>query len=298
MNWRRIRKWSLIAGVIGLVVVSAAAWNVGGALVASAHRAVGPPPTDFAAKTIEIPSKSGATLAAWHLPLPDSHATVIFLHAIRGDRRSMLSRARLFRDRGYSTLLVDLQAHGESRGEQITVGYLERHDVLAAVNYIRTESPHHQIAIIGRSLGGAATLLAKPNVDALVLESVYPTVSEAVHNRIAMRLGPLHHVVAPMLLVQLKPRLGCSYSQLRPIDQINKVHCPVLIASGESDQHTTLEETRRIYNAASKPKKLVIFDGAAHVDLLAYDSQKYESEVMGFIDEVLAEAFLRDVPNN
>lgn len=188
-------------------------------------------------------------------------------------------------DAGYATLLVDLQAHGESSGDNITAGFRERHDVAAAVDYARSRNPNHKIGVVGRSLGGAATLLASPlEIDALVLESVYPTITEAVHNRVSIRLGPFHHVVAPILLAQLKPRLGIWPSQLRPIDHIEAVNCPVMVAAGGIDRHTSLAESKRLYNAACEPKQLLIFADASHVDLLAHDPRKYETQVLGFLD--------------
>jgi len=276
--------------LVGIATLSAfaglalAVWLVGGMLVRPAKRLVGSPPNDLMAETVQLRSQSGAVLVAWHLIVPDSRATVILLHPIRGDRRSMLSRARLLHKRGYSTLLVDLQAHGESSGQAITLGHLEKHDVKAAVQYVRANSPEQKIAVIGRSLGGASTLFAKVDIDVVVIESVYSSVTEAVHNRIAMRLGPFHRAVAPLLLVQLSPRLGISPGQLRPIDHIGQLQCPVLIAAGDQDQHTTIHETRRLFAAASDPKELVVFKGAAHEDLLGFDPPKYENGVIGFID--------------
>ena len=141
--------------------------------------------------------------------------------------------------------------------------------------------------MVGRSLGGAASLLASPlNIDALVLESVYPTITEAIHNRVSMRFGVLHHILAPALLVQLQPRLGVSPSQLRPIDHIQDVGCPVLVASGDCDQHTTWAETQRLFGAARKPKQLALFEGAAHTDLLTYDRNKYQT-IIDFLNSHL-----------
>ena len=287
MNWRRIRKWLLLIAGIGSVATVVVAWLVGDALVAPANRVVGPPPNDFPASTVTISSASKATLAAWHLPVSQSNATAILLHPIRGDRRSMISRARLFNKHGYSTLLVDLQAHGESTGQNITMGHLERYDVLAAVEYIRSIDPNQKIVIVGSSLGGASTLFAPPDIDAILLESVYPTVSEAVHNRVQMRLGVLHHIVAPLLLIQLRPRLGVLPDQLCPIDQLAGIHCPILIASGDCDRHTTIEETRRLFGAANEPKHLIVFEGAGHVDLLAHDHAKYENEIVAILNKII-----------
>lgn len=262
-------------------------WMVAGALIQPANRVVGGPPADFPASSISIESQSGTSLKAWYRPVSKASATVILLHPLRGDRRDMLDRARLLHRRGYSTLLVDLQAHGESIGENITVGHREKFDVLASVEFVRDKSPDNKVAIIGWSLGGAAAVLASPEIDLLVLESVFPTLEEAVHNRVKMRLGPLHHVLAPLLLMQLRPRLGISSDQIRPIDHLAKMSCPVLVASGDQDVHTTLDETRRMFDKTNEPKKLVVFEGAKHEDLFQFDQAKYEQEILNFLDSVL-----------
>ena len=286
MNWRRIRRWLAILVGVGAVALFGVAWFVGGALIAPANRTVGEPPADFPATAVKIESESGATIAGWHLPIPNSRATAILLHPIRGDRRSMLSRAKLMRLHGYSTLLNDLQSHGESVGHNITVGHLEKYDDNAAVEFIRSIDANQKIVIIGCSLGGAAAFFANPDVDVIVLESVYPTVSEAVHNRIQMRMGFMHHIVAPLLLFQLNPRLGVSPDQLCPIDGLTQLKCPIVIASGDRDEHTTIDETNRMFDTANEPKKLVIFQSAAHVDLLAYDPSKYENEIIAFVNQI------------
>ena len=288
-RWRRITRRVAAAFVALSLLVLIAAWIVGGRLVAPANRSVGPPPDDFQAATVEIDSSSGSTLAAWHLKVPDATATIILLHPVRGDRRSMLSRARMLHDAGYSTLLVDLQAHGGSPGENITMGYLERFDVLAAVEFIRDHGPEQKIGVIGWSLGGAATLLASPDIDVLVIESVYPDITRAVHNRVQMRLGPLHRLLAPLLLVQLEPRLGVAADQLRPIEQIGDLACPVLVLGGTQDLHTTSEKTQALFDAANQPKELYLFEGATHQDLFEFDPSEYKSRVLRFVEEHLAD---------
>jgi fermentation-respiration switch protein FrsA (DUF1100 family) len=236
----------------------------------------------------KIDSDSGSSLATWYIPAKDAHATIILLHAIRGSRLDMLGRARLFHDAGYTVVMIDLQAHGESPGQHITVGYLERFDARAAVNFAREKDPANKIAVVGCSLGGAAAVLASPlDIDAAVLESVYPTIEEAVHNRIAARLGPLSYILSPILIRELQFRSGISPSELRPIDHMAELQCPVLVASGDADRHTTPAETERMFAAASEPKQLVFFKGAAHVDLQSYDAEQYKREVLPFLEEYL-----------
>jgi uncharacterized protein len=88
------------------------------------------------------------------------------------------------------------------RFHAITFGWRERFDVLAAVQYLNARLPDQPVAVIGSSLGGAAALLATPPLDlqAAVLEAVYPSIDRAIVNRLHMRIGSFGKLVAPLLL--------------------------------------------------------------------------------------------------
>lgn len=195
----------------------------------------------------------------------------------------MLGRAAILGRAGYSTFLIDLPSHGESDGEMITAGWRERHAVSAAVNFVKQQNPEYQVAMIGWSLGGAAALFASPlDVDAMVVESVFSNVTEAVHNRVSMRLSWLHHVVAPCLTSQFYLRLGITAAELSPIEYVAAVDCPFLVLAGDEDDHTTLVESKRMYAAAVEQRQMFIFKGAAHRDLHKYDPDAYEETVVAF----------------
>jgi fermentation-respiration switch protein FrsA (DUF1100 family) len=201
----------------------------------------------------------------------------------------MVDRALVLHAAGYSTLLIDFQATGESPGDAITFGWRERLDVIAAVQTLRRMLPGEPIGIIGTSLGGAATLLAAPvlDVEAVILEAVYPSIDVAVENRLRMRLGSLGAALSPLLLVQLRLRLGVSPSELKPVDRIALLRCPVLIIGGSVDQHTTAADTQRLYAAAREPKELWLIPDAAHVDYLRAGGEDYQQRVLAFFDRAL-----------
>ncbi len=282
---KKRRRGVLLGALLAAVFVAAVAcYAVGSALSAPRLHLVGPPPSDLNAVAVEFSGLSG-----WFVRAKAGAPCILLMHGIRADRRSMIERARLLRQAGYSSLLFDFQAHGESPGQYITFGYLESANARAAVALLHTTFQCPKIAAIGQSLGGVAALLGEGplQVDALVLESVYPTFEEAVADRLRLQLGRAAVMLGPLLTMQLKPRLGIDVQVLRPIDHIASFRQPLLVLSGTEDQHTRLEEARRLFEAANEPKEFWAVEGAAHEDLYKFVPEAYGQRVLGFLGKYL-----------
>jgi pimeloyl-ACP methyl ester carboxylesterase len=218
---------------------------------------------------------------------------VLLVHSIRSNRVEMLSRARFLNEQGYGALLIDLQAHGETSGARITFGARESEDVQAAVAYLRNNFPGERLGAIGVSLGAAAIVLAKPplRLDAVVLESLHPTIQEAVENRLRLHLGQFGPLLAPLLLYQISLRLHIPREELNPINHIGDLRAPLLLISGTDDRHTTVAETERLFEAARPPKELWIVPGGGHFNMHTYAGKEYENRLSDFL-----EWYLRKTP--
>lgn len=271
-------------------VLLGSAWVLGSKLVEPANHKVSMP-AGFSAPTVSIPGV-GHSIAGWWVDRGEDSPVVLLLHAVRADRSTMVSRAQLLMRHGFSVLLIDLQGHGETPGEAITLGFRESTDVVAAREWIKHTAPGRKIGVVGCSLGGASVLLApQPSgFDAVVLEAVYPRIARAAENRIRIRLGFLAPVLTPLLMMQLEPRLHITAADLEPIRSIGRLGAPVLVAAGSKDEHTTLEESRELFDAASQPKFTWVVEGARHQDLLAFDKQGYEEHVVGFLKRTLLDS--------
>src|SRR5438105_33367 len=284
MNRKRLFALAAIFLMIGIAVPFAIGW----ALAAPVQISIGTAPSDLDAETVEFKSDSGAIVKGWWCRTVNSRGVVLLLPGIRANRLCLVDRARFLRRAGYSVLLIDFQATGETKGDHITFGWKESRDVLAATNFARQIDPTARIAIIGSSLGGVAALLATPplKVDALVLEAVYPTIEIATRNRMENYLGAFGGMVAPLLLGQLQLRLGVSASQLRPIDHIADVDCPVFVVSGKKDRNTRPDDTRMLFARAQSPKQLWFVPNAGHADLHRAAREKYETRVLAFLEQM------------
>ena len=201
----------------------------------------------------------------------------------------MLERAVFLYQQQMNVLLFDFQAHGESNGETITFGYREAHDVEAGFQFLRKQTGDIPLGAIGFSLGGAAVLLGDTaqNLDFLILEAVYPDIETAISNRLAMRLGKLGALLTSLLTRQLHRRLGVDAKQLRPIEGMQALHCPVFVIGGSEDRRTTVTDSMRMLDAAKTSKSFWIVDGASHENFYAYSPAEYEKRVLGFIEKVV-----------
>ncbi len=276
---RRLLPFALVL----VVCVVAATYYAGSLLAQPDPHAVGPPPRDLPVEPVEL-TGAGGPVRGWFVAGKPGHGAVLLLHALRADRRSMTGRARFLHRAGYAVLTIDLQAHGESPGDHITFGHLESRDAAAGARYMKNRLPEERLGVIGVSLGGASALLGDTAAlaDAVVLEAVYPTLRRAVENRMAMRLGEVGRLLAPLLLWQVEPRLGFDPVALAPIERVAKIAGPALIVGGTEDRHTPPADTRALFAEASAPKALWLIAGAGHLDFHAFTQQPYEDRILTF----------------
>jgi len=277
-----------VSAILLLLGGTAFAWTVGSLLVAP-HQTTVSLPTSFAGTDVTFPSPSGAQLRGNLLHGEAGKGIVILMHGVRGNRGAMADHAAFLHRERFSVLLFDFQAHGESTGSKITSGYLESMDAAAAVLFAREKFPTERIGVLGSSLGGAAVIVAEPplQIDAAVLELVYPDIDTAIKNRIAIVLGNWARPFSFMLVWQLKPRLGISPAALSPADKIAHLPCPKLILAGAKDRHTTLTDTQLLFSRAKPTKELWIIENAAHQNLHAIAGIEYEKKIIAFLEQHL-----------
>lgn len=279
----------LAVAALALAGLGAALAIVAGEMLTRPARAQAPAvPPGLQARPVTIPVPGG-TVAGWLAAGAPGQGAVLLLHGVRASRLQMVGRAKFLQAAGYTVLLIDLPAHGESTGDRITFGAVESAAIRATLGYLQQSAPGERVAVVGVSLGAASLILggAGPVPAAVVVESMYPTLREAVTNRLELRLGPPGRLLAGPLLWQLPLRLGLSESDLRPIDRIAALTVPIAVAAGTLDRHTTWPETLRLFEAAGAPKELWPFEGAAHVDLHRHAPDLYEQRLLGFLSRHL-----------
>ncbi|WP_163831815.1 alpha/beta hydrolase [Spartinivicinus ruber] len=242
----------LIVGVVAVLTLSLTVlYAVGTQLIRPTLSNIIKPEMSLPVEIITFRGIDNIQLKGWLIRNSVSSAGVLLIHGNQSNRLSMLSRAKFLYQAGYSVMLFDLRAHGESGGDYKTFGYLEAQDAKLAIRLFKQKAKLQTVGIIGTSLGGAAAVLndVPLPVEAIVIESVYPTIKKAITNRLTARMGEWGTYFEPLLTYQLPLRLGVKPSDLQPVKDIENITKPILVIGGEKDTRTTLEDTQWLYKS-------------------------------------------------
>lgn len=289
----RFRRWFGLLFLAGSLALLGGAWAIGTLQSRAANTAIAPPPSP--GRDMMLRSTDGLPVAASYWPGADaSSPAILLLHGNDSSRASQYELAGWLARQGYAVLAIDFRGHGESAKVSRSFGYYEARDAAAALAWLRREHPGARVAIIGSSLGGAASLIGEHGAlpaDALILQGVYPDIRAAIRNRIAQRLGDWPAAaLEPLLSYQSKLRTGVWPDRLSPVAAVARYRGPLLVIGGGDDHYTPPSETRRLFAAAPGRKRLWIAPGRGHNDLLATQDRAWQDHVLRFLDETLTPA--------
>ncbi|HEV3342360.1 MAG TPA: alpha/beta fold hydrolase, partial [Pirellulales bacterium] len=212
---------------------------------------------------------------------------VLLLHGNGSSRTAMQNVMRMLVAEELTVMSISLRAHGDSTGEINDFGFGARHEVVAAVRFLEAEFPGRPIYIVGRSLGAAAALFAADElgdrVAGYLLEQPYTDLAGATWNRLQSRLPPVLDWVAyrgmRCCAVALFP---VDLAIVAPADHLLSIpkEVPITIATGSADRHARLEEVRDMHRRVADHTRLIVFEGAEHVDLDRYDPGLYRQTLL------------------
>ena len=110
---------------------------------------------------VEIKSHDGLRLHGHYLAHPSPRGIILQVHGYRGCGAFDFSCAtEPFYKMGFSLLVIDQRASGESEGEHITFGYYERYDVVEWAKYLGERFPDLPVVMDGVSMGASTVMFA------------------------------------------------------------------------------------------------------------------------------------------
>lgn len=257
-------------------------------------------PTDegVPAERLEFASaEDGTKLRGWLLAPastqpgapPSAGRGVVLIHGLdscgwAGQHRAA---AKEYARKGFTVVVFDLRAQGDSAGHQLGLGWKERGDVRAAVGVLlgRGIAPG-KIGLHGSSYGAATALLsaaAIPEVGAVVADSSFADVRELMNAELRRKVGAAA-ALAPCVQFLARALYGLELAEIPPLLAVPKIAPrPIFFLHGSQDARIPVEHGRRLHAAAQPGDELWILSGAGHTEGFRRMPTEYLARTTGFL---------------
>ena len=236
---------------------------------------------------IEITSKDGLKLRGEYFNFGYDRAALI----LAGRAETVLYCyyfADLFQKAGCNVIVVDPRACGLSEGIYTTAGMKEGEDAGLWIDYIHERYGIEKFFIHGICVGSAQAIYVaaahQAYLKGIILEGPYSAFYKVLLMRTKNHGKPTFPVCIQMAMLY-KKLAGVNVFKNKPIEEIKKVEVPALFLCGREDKSNSPDDFELIYNACgSAKKKFVWFDHGAHSHLRIVNLEKYDSEVIEFLN--------------
>jgi pimeloyl-ACP methyl ester carboxylesterase len=293
----RHAKKALLAGAAALIL--AASGYVGISYVAAdrfstdyPHTRVDRAPAVHAATYEDVAFRTvdGYTLRGWYFPVASDR--VVVLLPGREDDRTWGGRYELIADSlvaaGYSVLMFDMRGHGSSDGTRYTMGYFERYDVVAAIDYLVARGfLDRDVALLGISMGAATelvTLPLRPGVGPVIVDSSYSDLAAVMRENLPDHFG-LPSVFVPGIEVAARVAWGIDVAQIRPVDAVRShpERAFLFIQCDRDDWVLPYHATALRAASANPASELWMASGCEHVGASTDHPDEYRERILAFL---------------
>lgn len=247
--------------------------------------------------SITIDGRGKLTALYLRAPQPTNRVALL-LHGYNDRAESMLHIAHIYNhDMNFNVLLPHFYAHGESEGDHIDMGWLDRFDMIRWINVadsmFRGDSASTQVVVHGISMGGFTTMCISgekcpPCVKCFVEDCGYTSVWDEfageMRNEFDLPAFPLMHTTSLLC----KIRYGWTFGEASAINQLKKSTLPLLFIHGDADTFVPYAMLNRLYKAKTKGyKEKYIAHGTEHARSFTDHPEEYSQRVESFVSRFI-----------
>jgi dipeptidyl aminopeptidase/acylaminoacyl peptidase len=246
-----------------------------------------------ALRDVSVTASDGSYLQGWFAHPADANGdAVILLHGVGDNRQGMMGFAELFLSNGFTVLVPDSRAQGESGGAFPTYGLKESDDVHRWFDWLVMQPHSKCIFGMGESMGAAVLLQSvekERRFCAVIAESSFASFRQIAF----VRVGQLFHTGTWLGKVALRPAVelaflygkltrGINLGDASPERSVVGSHVPILLIHGLADDNIPFQQSERI--RAHDPADIVLWEVplAGHCGAVNAAGKEFNTRVLGW----------------
>lgn len=239
---------------------------------------------------VTIKSNDGLTLHGDYYPAEKpSDNLVICFHGYTSARMSSCSFAAYMHKLGFDCLLVDNRAHGDSEGEYIGFGILDRHDCISWIEYVNEKfDSKKNILLYGVSMGATTIMMAAAdkkipaNVRALVADCGFTSPYEVFCHVLKKDYKLSEFPIMNFNNVICRKKAGYGFKDYSTLTAVKETDKPILFIHGEEDNFVPVWMTKKNYEECVSDKDILLVPNAAHGASYYENPSLYQEKVSEF----------------
>ena len=219
-----------------------------------------------------------------------SNVTVICIHGYTSHaEREWAFPGLFYLSLGYNVLIPYQRAHGLSGGKYISLGALERVDMLGWVDKINELNPDGSILIHGLSMGGgiALDMCAKEmkNVKAIISDAPSESVKGMFEGIASHSFKKDSEKIAQCAIARFEKEFGVDIMELERVENVSNSKYPLLLSAGSNEHCEELFDL--IMRRNPKPTEITILPGCNHGNGMYKQTELYQGTIKKFIHSVI-----------
>ena len=239
-------------------------------------------------KKISILSKDKLKLFGFYKD-NNKNKIALLVHGYGGSHYDMIDYAKLFEEKEYDILAIDLRAHGASEGDYVSMGQLEQEDLKLWIENILSIKPNYKIVLFGVSLGASTICL---------------TLGQKISNQVVLAIEDCGFANAEkqVSLVFAKTKMKGKFFfnlyksyinrtkniDLKKLDiciSLKKSKIPVMFIHGDNDSFVSTENVYKMSECLPENRRyLYIAKDAGHIKSYYTNPIQYKKELYNFLN--------------
>ncbi|MBO4722274.1 MAG: alpha/beta hydrolase [Muribaculaceae bacterium] len=226
-----------------------------------------------------------------------NHVAVL-LHGYNDRAESMLHIAYIYNhEMGFNVLLPHFYGHGNSDGNHIDMGWLDRHDMMrwlqVANDLFKDSTGTSQMVIHGISMGGFTTMCISGEqcptfVKCFVEDCGYTSVWDEFNNELKNQFGLPSFPLMNLTSTLCKMRYGWTFGEATAVEQLKKSTLPMLFIHGDADTFVPYAMLDQLYNAKTTGyKEKYIAHDTGHARAYTDHPEEYTQRVKSFVNRFI-----------